>query len=199
MPIKIEEVAKMVYTAEVTPPSGGGSYWKTPHPMEIRELIPALQALGCSKEDIDHAFEDLGAAQYRQMAALTEPVLQEALAGTRSIPPQPVYTEAWMGYSLYFSKEPVSLVDFFDTADYINHAIPTPEVVAWGFLKLKERGWLEVRGDKYGLTEEGRMVIGMQVNHGAVERVAKWMSEHPAPETETWVRRFLEKRRAKSD
>lgn len=197
VPIKLEEVRKMVFTAEVTPPDGGGRYWKTPHPMEMHELVPALQALGCTQDDIRHAIEKLGQQHYRQMAALTEPVLREALQGTRKLPPQTPWAEAWLGYALYSSQTPLSLEEVFDSADFINHAIPSPDVVAWAFLRLRERGWLEVQGDAYGLTEEGRLAMGTVVNEGVVGRLEKWMSANPPPATVSWIRRYVEEKRSK--
>src|SRR3990172_3298751 len=194
MPIRIEEVRKMVYTAEVTPPDGGGRHWKTPHPMDMRELIPALKALGCTEDDIRRAFEQLGERQYRRMAELTGPVVRDALAGARELPPQRPFTEAWLGYALYSYERLLTLEEVIETADSINHLIPTPDEVAWAFVRLKERRWLAVQGDLYGLTEEGRLAIGTIVNEGVVERLEKWISENPSPATVTWTRRYVEEK-----
>lgn len=198
MPIRIDEVRKMVYTAEVTPPEGGGHYWKTPHPMDMRELIPTLKALGCTGEDIRRAFEELGERQYRRMAELTEPVVRDALAGVREVPPQPPSTEAWLGYTVYYYERLLSLEEVIETADSVNHLIPTPDDVAWAFVRLRERGWLAVQGDLYGLTEEGRMAIGTIVNEGVVERLENWISANPSPTTITWIRRYVKEKHGDS-
>jgi hypothetical protein len=199
MPIKIEEVGKMGFTAEVTPPDGGGRYWKTPHPMDMQELIPALKALGCTQDDIRHAFDELGEEHYRRMAALTEPVVEGALAGACEIPPQRPGTEAWLGYALYYYSKPISLREVIESADAVNHLIPNPDEVAWAFLRLRERGWLIVQENMYGLTEEGRLAIGSIVNEGVVERLDKWISANPSPATITWIRSYVEEKRTKGE
>ena len=48
---------------------------------------------------------------------------------------------------------------------------------------LKDRGWLSIQGDLYGLTAEGRRVVESVVGHGSLKertrRLTEWMSTHP--------------------
>jgi hypothetical protein len=55
MPIEIRHVAGAAYTAEVTPPHGGGRHWLSPGAMNLDDLIAALLALGCHQTDIGDA------------------------------------------------------------------------------------------------------------------------------------------------
>lgn len=54
MPIVITRVEDL-YEAEVTPPHGGGRYWRSPQPMGIDDLIAALLERGCHQTDIGDA------------------------------------------------------------------------------------------------------------------------------------------------
>jgi len=73
-------------------------------------------------------------------------------------------------------------------ADGIEHAVPNPEEIAWGFLRLRTRGWLVEQEDRYGLTREGRRVIESVVGEGTVldrmERLEVWTLAHPPPSDE---------------
>jgi hypothetical protein len=44
------------YIASVTPPHGGGRYWRNDAPLLADELIERLRALGCHTTDIADAF-----------------------------------------------------------------------------------------------------------------------------------------------
>lgn len=134
---------------------------------------------------------------YRQWANAIGPGLKAALAGERYVPRQPPFSEAWLGYALYYYSRLLTLEEIIESADAINHAIPNPDEVAWAFLQLRERGWLAAQGELYGLTEEGRLAIGMIVNEGDVERLEQWLSANPSPATVTWIRRSVEKKQGK--
>lgn len=47
--------AQAGYEAEVTPPHGGGRYWKTSRTLTLAELIEALKKQGCHQQDIGDA------------------------------------------------------------------------------------------------------------------------------------------------
>ena len=55
MSIEIRRVDGL-YEAEVTPPHGNRSLWRSPQPMTRIELIDALRDLGCHQTDIGDAF-----------------------------------------------------------------------------------------------------------------------------------------------
>ena len=55
MPIAITKDGNS-YSAEVTPPHGGGIAWSTSAPLPRDELISVLRARGCSQTDIGDAF-----------------------------------------------------------------------------------------------------------------------------------------------
>ncbi len=55
MPIVIRKSDKL-YTAEVTPPHGGGVPWATAEPLDRASLIAALRERGCHQTDIGDAF-----------------------------------------------------------------------------------------------------------------------------------------------
>lgn len=57
MPIEIRRVNDG-YEARVTPPHGNGSAWETKGSLPIRELIAALEQLGCHQTDIGDALYD---------------------------------------------------------------------------------------------------------------------------------------------
>ena len=46
------------YSAEVTPPHGGGKPWSTSEPMSTDDLVDALRERGCHQTDIGDAFYD---------------------------------------------------------------------------------------------------------------------------------------------
>jgi hypothetical protein len=54
MPIAITRDGD-TYSAEVTPPHGGGVPWQSPPAMDIHALVAALLARGCHQTDIGDA------------------------------------------------------------------------------------------------------------------------------------------------
>ena len=121
---------------------------------------------------------------YEQWAKSIKPVVQAALAGERDVPPQKPFIEAWLGdalYSLdiYSQGKLVYLEEVNGSADAINHGIPNADEIAWAFLCLRNRGWLEVQGDMYGLTAEGRHAINTIVVQDDLELLLNWMRTHP--------------------
>lgn len=195
MPIKIVREGDL-YAAEVTPPQGA---WRSSHPLPNDELGRKLLSLGCDPAEIRHALLEAGVEpfthEYRELAEKARPHLLAALAGRRKVRTQRPFTEAWLGYALYYYSRPLSLWEVIESADSVNHLIPDPDEIAWAFLRLRARGWLAVQGDTYGLTEEGRLAMGTIVNEGVVERLEKWISANPSPATVTWIRRYVEKKR----
>jgi hypothetical protein len=131
--------------------------------------------------------EKLRFQSYRQWAEEIRPQLRAALSGEREIPPQAPFAEAWLAYALFLGESsfPVPLEDVIHTADGINHSIPTPDEIAWAFLRLAKRGWLAMQGDSYGLAGEGRRairrVVGKGTLHEGVDRLTDWISAHPPP------------------
>ncbi|OGS59821.1 MAG: hypothetical protein A3K59_09575 [Euryarchaeota archaeon RBG_19FT_COMBO_69_17] len=125
---------------------------------------------------------------YRQWAEEVAPQLHAALSGEREISPQLPRTEAWLALCLFFGDSPLPLRDVIQMADGIEHAVPNPEEIAWGFLRLRTRGWLVEQEDRYGLTREGRRVIESVVGEGTVldrmERLEVWTLAHPPPSDE---------------
>ena len=57
MAIDIKRVGSK-YTAEVTPPHGGGLRWSSTEPMGINQLVAKLQELGCHQTDIGDALSE---------------------------------------------------------------------------------------------------------------------------------------------
>jgi hypothetical protein len=84
-----------------------------------------------------------------------------------------------IGYLIEALKEVV------DTADFVYRLIPTSDEIAWALLRMRQRGWLAVQGNLYGLTAEGRRAIGEIVGEGSVldrfERLEAWTLAHPPP------------------
>lgn len=56
VPITILRGTDGLYTAELTPPHGGRTDWKTPTPLPLDELIGALLERGCHQTDVGDAF-----------------------------------------------------------------------------------------------------------------------------------------------
>lgn len=54
MPIRIKREGEG-YSAQVTPPHGGGSNWTSDSPMTLDDLIEHLRSLGCHQTDIGDA------------------------------------------------------------------------------------------------------------------------------------------------
>jgi hypothetical protein len=55
VPISIKKIDGL-YSADVTPPHGGGETWSTTEPLERDQLVQALRELGCHQTDIGDAF-----------------------------------------------------------------------------------------------------------------------------------------------
>jgi hypothetical protein len=193
MPIKLTPQSftsrNRLWTAEVTPPEGGGRPWRSPGPMKVGELMAALRTAGCSQADIDKALRD-AAALYSQafMDADAnekyEPAVRAALSGEHEPPPRRPFTEPLVAYVLFSGKKPASLAGLVDTADFIDHGPPSPDELAWALLRLKKRGWLVVNGDLYGLTADGKRIIAGIIGQDGpqfdqVKRLEGWTSSHP--------------------
>lgn len=54
MAIQVQRRGKL-FTAEVTPPHGNGTPWRSPRPMTVGELVDELRKLGCHQTDIGDA------------------------------------------------------------------------------------------------------------------------------------------------
>lgn len=111
-----------------------------------------------------------------------------ALDGTREIPPQPDSRVAWLTYALFEMRTDLRISTWFEDyvaqADSLNHLVPTEDEVAWTFLHLRDRGWLQDKGNAYALTAEGLSVIeeitgGEYYALEAVEKLEEWMAAHP--------------------
>lgn len=171
------------YVAEVTPPDG---QWRTPHPLHIEELAAALRNIGCDLSAARDAFDEAALQSYRIWADEMSPQLRAALDGKRDVPRQRPYSEAWLADALFYYDRMLTLWEVLESADAINHAIPTPDEIAWAFLRLKKREWLAIDGDLYGLTAEGRGAIEIIEARGnaprRVRRLEEWMMANPLPD-----------------
>jgi len=189
MPIRLTPqsltVENKLWTAEVTPPEGGGHPWWSPGPMTVGDLIAALRAAGCSQADIDKALREANAdyAQaFRDADAEKKygPAVNAALSGDYEPPSGTPFTEPMVAYVLFFDKKPESLAELLDTFDYIERGLPRPDELAWALLRLKRRGWLVVQKKLYGLTDEGRETIQSVVGAGEtwdqMGRLKEWMA-----------------------
>lgn len=187
MPIRIEPVGDR-YTAEVTPPHGS---WRSSQPMESNELARELLRVGCRPLDIAQALREVGirgySGFYREVAEGAERQLRAALSGRFSIAPQDPFVEAWLALSLFLGDSPQSMKQIIDGADYIWHAVPDSEQVAWAFVRLTRRGWLMKSGDTYWLTDDARRTIDIVAKQGTVgvlegvERLHRWVEANPPP------------------
>jgi len=121
---------------------------------------------------------------YEYGTGLIAEKVRNALDGTAKIPPQPDHSVAWLTYALYeMTKDLTWFEEYVAVADGLNHAVPTEDEVAWTFLQLKGRGWLQDKGDAYALTVEGRVSIkgivdGVLTREG-IKRLEKWFASHP--------------------
>jgi hypothetical protein len=175
-----------LYTAEATSPD---RTWSSPHPMPSDDLARELLAFGCSPLEIARALREAGvysySGYYHGLAERAAPRVQAALAGERGIPTQKPFAEAWLAYSLFYYRRPLSLEDVIESADAIEHAIPNRDEIAWAFVSLKKRGWLQLQADSYGLTAEGRREIEAIIDQGErsspVMRLSEWILANPPP------------------
>ncbi|WP_019178327.1 hypothetical protein [Methanomassiliicoccus luminyensis] len=176
-----------LWVAEVTPPQGN---WRSPQPMPWRELDQILTSMGFDKDELMNArieayVEDSESA-YRRLEKEYLPFLQATLAGEREVPPpQRRFIEAWMAYALYYRDEIRPLWNVLYRSDAVFHSSPSCDELSWAFLRLRERGWLAVDGDRFGLTPEGshivRDVLSQDDDMYWYVLIERWMSEHPLP------------------
>ena len=125
--------------------------------------------------------------QYREEAEKAEPFVKAALSDDkRVLLKQPfAESEGWLTYTLYWLKSPMPLEGFIGMADALNHTLAAKEEIAWTFVQLRNRGWLLVDGDKYGLTSEARRIVSDII--GAYERnpveqtrrLDEWFKKNP--------------------
>lgn len=113
--------------------------------------------------------------------------VRNALDGTRRIPPQRDFSVAWLTYALYVMPTDLTwFEEYVAEADGLNHAVPTEDEVAWTFLQLKGRGWLQDKGDAYALTVEGRTaveeIVGGVGTREGIKKLEKWFASHPLGE-----------------
>ncbi|MDW5562965.1 MAG: hypothetical protein SA339_07035 [Methanomassiliicoccus sp.] len=179
MPVKIVKQGDDLYAAEVDAANGT---WKSSKPLPSVELDTKLIRLGYNILEIDRAFQEVGVVitpdvTYRYAAKVTRPFLQAALAGEREVPEQKPSTEAWFVDALIYDDK-YSLERVIAMVDAINHDIPNYDEISWAFLRLRRRGWLEIEGDTYGLTLEGRLAIQDIWERGVswpVTKLGKWI------------------------
>ncbi len=86
--------------------------------------------------------------------------------------------------AIYLEDSPHSLRQLIGNADYINHAIPNAEEVAWAFLQLRKRNWLVEEGSLVDLSRVSRRIIANIVGRqGSVmdwyDRLDAWLLAHP--------------------
>jgi hypothetical protein len=193
MPIKLRPLESTsqnrLWTAEVTPPEGGGLPLRSTGPMTVGDLIAALKTTGCNQADIDNALRE-AMARYSQAFKDERaeqdygPRLRAALAGEQEVAPQRPFIEPWIAYALFLDQAPASLASVLDTADFIDHLVPTPDEIAWAFVRLRRRGWLAVEANLYGLTAEGTRGIAVIIGEDGdrldkINRLEAWASAHP--------------------
>lgn len=121
--------------------------------------------------------------QYEYGAGLHAETVRLALEGRTKTPPQGAFAVAWVTFAFYMIEADFSFERLVANADDINHAVVTPDEVAWAFLHLRARGWLEVKGDRYSLTSEGRRTIEETVNdapmRAGTHKLEMWFESHP--------------------
>lgn len=153
---------------------------------EIRKLLDAansyLLSIGVNMPDW-RVVEN-----YRDKTDPVRPILRSALAGEIEVPTPKSFVEAWLDYAIYYYDRPLILEEVIESADAINHAIPTAYEIAWAFLRLRKRGWLLRKDISYGLTPQGRHEIDSIVRgatyHQRLEVLEKWLLTHPPPKEE---------------
>jgi len=181
MPVRVIQQADL-WMAEVTPPHG---QWRSSRPMGMGYLIEELKSIGLQQGEIDLALRE--AVEIKSRAHHDDrilPTLNAALAGEYDVPPQLPICEAWLAYALFLGGERLlPLRDVVYIADFIVRGPPTPDEIAWAFLRLRTRGWLDQQDDLYGLTAEGRRAIGDFVGEGTVlgvlRRIEEWIRANP--------------------
>lgn len=184
MPIRIVQEGDL-YAAELTPPHGT---WRSPRPMRSDELGRKLLSMGCDPGEIRHALLAAGVKPfsdaYRKAAEGARPLLQAALAGELEVPPtsQAPFTEAWFACVL-FDKSDLTLDEIIGEADFISRSVPTASETAWAIQRLRKRGWLSAKRNRFSLTAAGRRAIGSIMGEErtweAVRRLEEWTAAHP--------------------
>lgn len=115
--------------------------------------------------------------------------VREALSGTKTVAPQSAFSVAWVTESLYELKRG-SLNELCSVADSINHTVPNPDEIAWSFLQLRAKGWLEVYeddyfGNEYALANRGRKAVdeicgGEKMDRSKVSKLEQWFESNLA-------------------
>lgn len=115
------------------------------------------------------------------------PQVKAALGGTRKVPAQSEWVEAWLTYTIYYSRDrdSVTIQDLLYVADCLSKELPTSDEVSWAILQLMKRGWLFDKDGSYGLTPQARGQIEEIIVDGLdvwddMHKLEAWMSGHPA-------------------
>jgi len=180
MPVKLRQEGNL-WTAKVTPPHG---YWQSPKPMVVGDLIEALRSIGCPQNAIDSALREAASSRTtKYWEDEIGPTLHATLSGEYEVPPQQPYVEAWLALVLFLEPSPIPMKEVVDLADFVNKTVPTPDEIAWAFLRLRIRGWFVEKDGLYGLTSEGRStiesIVGTSNGYGRVQVLEHWLKMHP--------------------
>lgn len=120
---------------------------------------------------------------HAQWAAEISPQIQGFLEGREAPAPHRPLTEAWLTYSAFVAKTPITLQRLIEIADAINIGVPDPDEIGWALLQLRKRRWLFEGGGLLGLTAEGYRAVGDVVGSGGVReefsRLCDWVATHP--------------------
>src|SRR5713101_7665981 len=100
MTIKIVQMAGL-FMAEVTPPQSNGLHWRSPKPMQMRELFAALKAIGCDPKEIGEAIEKAAHQAQVKYAQSVSPRVRAVLSGESKVPEQEPFIEAWLAMALF--------------------------------------------------------------------------------------------------
>jgi len=119
---------------------------------------------------------------YSQWSRQIAPYVQAALAGKVQVPRQTVSAEVWLTFALYWEGSKKTLENLVRDADVVGHSLPSAEEIAWTLLSLRNRGWLSIQGDLYGLTSEGMRTVESVLDKGSLkertQRLTAWLSSH---------------------
>lgn len=181
MPIKLRQEGSL-WLAEVTPPHGS---WQSPRPMVVGDLTEALESIGCRRDDIDLALREAYLIKReRDWNEKVLPKLRQALAGTYDVPPQDPSEEGIIAYVLFERESRLTLWEISDAYDYLNRAGMTADILAWAFVRMNARGWLDEHGSLFGLTVGGRKAIMGIVGAGSIQekmdRLVEWTRTNPS-------------------
>lgn len=129
------------------------------------------------KETVERAL-----ATYRERSRQVAPYVQAAVAGKIQVPPQSLSSEVWLTYALYWEGSKKTLEELIRDADVVGHSLPSAKEIAWTLLSLRNRGWLSIQGELFGLTPEGMQTIKTVVATGNLreryQRLTTWISSH---------------------